>query len=45
MEDLKVKDEPTALLSQPLYDTDNAVDYSENFEQESEKRFTSTDSK
>ena len=32
-----MKDEPTALPSQPLHDTDNAVDYSEKFEQESGK--------
>ena len=34
---LKMKDEPTTLQSQPLYDTDNAVDYSEKLKQELKK--------
>ena len=32
-----MKDEPTTLQSQPLYDTDNAVDYSEKLKQELKK--------
>ena len=44
MEDLRIKDEPavtdymTILQSQPMYDSDNAVDYSEEIKQEPEKK-------
>ena len=44
MEDLRIKDEPTVtdymtiLQSQPMYDSDNAVDYSEEIKQEPEKK-------
>ena len=43
MEDPRIKDEPTVtdymttLQSQPMYDSDNAVDYSEEIKQEPEK--------
>ena len=44
MEDSRIKDEPTVtdymtiLQSQPMYDSDNAVDYSEEIKQEPEKK-------
>ena len=43
MEDSRIKDEPTVtdymtiLQSQPMYDSDNVVDYSEEIKQEAEK--------
>ena len=50
MESSKIKDEPTVagymtiLQSQPMYDSNNVVDYSEEINQEAEKktRFLST---
>ena len=44
MEDSRIKDEPTVtdymtiLQSQPMYDSDNAVDYSEEINQEAEEK-------